>query len=399
MESAERTIGTLKVKKVLLIKYGEIALRKGNRGLFERKLVETIRGLIGDSEIRTSREQGRLVVEDTRGDIEADLVIEKIRRVFGVTAICICMKLEQSDIASLHEVALSVMSQYPNAEKLTFKVETKRADKNYPMQSREVSASVGEYIFNNIPGIAVDLHNPDVTLWVEIRTKTYIYTNSVKGEAGLPYGSSGKGVLLLSGGIDSPVAGYLMARRGMEIVPVYFHSPPYTSERALEKVMDLVKQLSAFTGILPLYVVPFTETQLYIYERMPEAKMTLFLKRAMMRISCAIAEQEKAHCLITGDSIGQVASQTAHSVAAVDSASSHAVLRPLAAMDKQQIINTAIQIGTYEISIQPYEDCCTVFVPKHPEHKPSAKAVADIESRHKTLLELYDKAFAETQKY
>jgi len=375
------------MKKVLLVKYGEIALRKGNRGLFERGLADTIQRLIGDQAIRVNREQGRLLVEDSRGDINSADVIEKIRRVFGITAICVSLKLEDASIQHLQEAALTVIGNSG-----TFKVETKRSDKRYPMESREISATVGGYILEHHPGLKVDVRNPETIVWVEIRNHAYVYTEIVKCEAGLPYGSSGKGILLLSGGIDSPVAGYLMARRGMEIIPVYFHSPPYTSERAKDKVLDLMECLCGFIGPSPLYVVPFTETQLYIYEHMPPAKLTLFLKRAMLHITSIIAEKEKAHCLITGDSLGQVASQTAHSIAAVDSATALTVLRPLVAMDKQQIIDTALQIGTFDISIRPFEDCCTVFVPKHPESKPNAKAVASIEAKHRILPELYARA-------
>ena len=402
------------MKRVLLVKYGEIALRKGNRPLFERKLASSIQKLINDKNIKATREQGRLLVEDLTGDI--DLAnIEKIRRIFGIAAICISLKLEspaRDSIDSLKEAALTVYNEKSTSEKSsyekstseksangqikTFKVETKRSDKNYPMRSQEISATIGEYILNNQhnlkSNLKVDVHNPQTIIWVEIRTAAYIYTEIIKCEAGLPYGSSGKAVLLLSGGIDSPVAGYLMARRGLQIIPVYFHSPPYTSERARDKVTDIMEKLCGFIGECPLYIVPFTETQLYIYEKMQPEKLTLFLKRAMLRIASIIAEKEKAHCLITGDSVGQVASQTAQSIAAVDGATEYAVLRPLAAMDKQQIINIAAKIGTYEISIRPYEDCCTVFVPKHPESKPNALAVAKAESKHDALPKLYARA-------
>ena len=391
------------MKKVLLVKYGEIALRKGNRALFERKLADTINSLVKDPAIKASREQGRLLVEDSRGDIDADVIIEKIRRIFGITAICISLKLEDSSLENIQKAALATIGEAvgrkirptgdsPSPTECSFKIETKRSDKTYPMQSRDVSAAVGEYVLNHRPDLAVNVRNPDLTVWVEIRNNSYVYIESVKCEAGLPYGSTGKGILLLSGGIDSPVAGYLMARRGIEIVPVYFHSPPHTSERAKDKVLDIMERLCGFIGSTQLYVVPFTETQMYIYERMPHAKLTIFLKRAMLQITSIIGEKEKAHCLITGDSVGQVASQTANSIAAMDSAAGLSVLRPLAAMDKQEIINTAKKIGTYDISIRPYEDCCTVFVPKFPESKPNAKAVASIEQKHKALPLLISKA-------
>jgi len=380
------------MKKVLLVKYGEIALRKGNRGLFERHLAETIQGVINDTNVKCSREQGRLLIEDNRGDID-DSVLNKIVKIFGITAICVATKLDDTSIDNLKQVALSV---FTDSDRLplpsSFKVETKRADKRYPMESREVSASVGEYVLEST-GVNVDVKKPEQIIWIEIRTFAYVYTRIIKCESGLPYGSSGKGILLLSGGIDSPVAGYLIAKRGMEIVPTYFHSPPHTSERAKDKVIDLAETLCNYIGQTKLYVIPFTDTQMYIYENMPHAKLTIYLKRAMLRISSLIAEKENAQCLITGDSLGQVASQTSQAIAAVDSAASHALLRPLIAIDKQSIINIAHQIETYEISIRPFEDCCTIFVPKHPEHKPSAKAILSIEARHDAILnELCHKA-------
>ena len=374
------------MKKVLLIKYGEIALRGGNRSMFERNLANTIQRQINDTHIKVTREQGRLLAEDDRGDIDLNN-IEKIKRIFGIAAICVSLKLDDNSIENIKHAALNVTPKDG-----TFKIETKRADKNYPMDSRQISATVGEYVLMSCPHLTVDVKKPETIIWVEIRNYAYVYSEIIKCESGLPYGSSGKGVLLLSGGIDSPVAGYLMARRGMEIVPVYFHSPPYTTERAKEKVVDLMERLCSFVGPCPLYVVPFTDTQLYIYENMQEAKMTLFLKRAMIRIASIIAEKEKAHCLITGDSVGQVASQTAQSIAAVESATEFPILRPLAAMDKQEVITIAKRIDTYDISIRPYDDCCTVFVPKHPEHKPNAAAVAKMESRHIKLQELYSLA-------
>jgi len=370
------------MKKVLLVKYGEIALRKGNRSLFERQLAETIQKAINNSAITCRREQGRLLVEDSRGDI-GDYVLEKIHKIFGITAICVALKLEDSGIDNLKQAALSVFDKNSAA---SFKIETKRADKNYPMNSREVSATVGETVLE-ATGVKVDVKNPDVVIWIEIRTCTYVYTKIIKCESGLPYGSTGKAVLLLSGGIDSPVAGYMMAKRGVEIVPIYFHAPPHTSERAKEKVLDINEVLSSFTGKINLHIVNFTEVQMYIYKNMPQPKLTIFLKRAMLRIASLIAEKEKAHCLIIGDSVGQVASQTVQAIAAIDSATNLSILRPLAAMDKHQIIEVARQIGTYDISIRPFEDCCTIFVPKHPEHKPNAKVIASIEAKHKEKLE------------
>ena len=377
----------------VLVKYGEIALRGANRRLHEDILVNNIKErLTKVPGISVRKDQGRFYV-DFYNETDAQKVAETISSIFGVMWVCICIKTKHNDLEHLKALALDhVQKNYSHNEELTFKVAASRADKSYPLTSNELAAELGAHLLYNMPNLKVNLKNPDFKLHVEVRNWTYIYSKMLKGPGGLPSGTGGKAVLLLSGGFDSPVAGYMMARRGMEIVPVYFHSPPYTSERARDKVTDIMDQLCGFIGPSPLYVVPFTETQLYIYEHMPHAKLTLFLKRAMLHIASIIAEKEKAHCLITGDSVGQVASQTAHSIAAVDSATAFSVLRPLAAMDKQQIIDISKQIGTYDISIRPYEDCCTVFVPKHPEHKPNARAVANIEAKHKILPELYARA-------
>ncbi|MCL2198289.1 MAG: tRNA 4-thiouridine(8) synthase ThiI [Defluviitaleaceae bacterium] len=370
------------VKKVLLVKYGEISLRKGNRAHFEHRLLDAIRarvsGLGGAGVISVRREQGRFLVENTEGDLDVAAVLPRIRHIFGITGFCHAVKTTARDIASLCEIGRDFFVGQ-GFDDVTFKVETKRSDKKYPMTSTEISMEIGALIFDE--GFAVDLHKPDKVLWVEIRNDVYFYIDSEKGVGGLPYGSSGKGILLLSGGFDSPVAGYLMARRGVEIIAVYFHSPPFVSERAEDKVRDLAAELAKYTGSVKLYSVPFTEIQLFLKEQVSEVKLTIFLKRAMLHIASRLAEQEKALCLVTGDSVGQVASQTVHSLAAVDTAAALPVLRPLAAMDKQAIIDIAQEIGTYDISIRPYEDCCTVFVAKHPENKPNKGAIEGIEAR------------------
>jgi thiamine biosynthesis protein ThiI len=253
---------------------------------------------------------------------------------------------------------------------------------------------VGGQILDRFERSKVDVHNPEVILYIELRKNVYIYANTLKGLGGLPYGTSGRGMLLLSGGIDSPVAGFLMARRGVDVTAVYFPSPPYTSERALDKVKDLVRVLSEYTGYFKLYVVPFTDVQLCLYQHAQLTKLTLLLKRSMLKIAELLAVQEKCHCVITGDSVGQVASQTLQSIAAEESAVSMPIMRPLAGMDKQQIIDIARQIGTFDISIRPYEDCCTVFVAEHPETKPKASAVEAME-RHVPGLEALWKAAVE----
>ncbi|MCL2360300.1 MAG: tRNA 4-thiouridine(8) synthase ThiI [Defluviitaleaceae bacterium] len=386
------------IKKVLLVKYGEVSLRKGNRTHYEQQIMSTIREKLKDmASIRVSREQGRFLIENTQGDLDVQVAYKKIKYIFGIAGFCACIKTSAREINDLQRIALDFFRDAVTGAK-SFKVITKRSDKTYPLQSQEISAQIGEYILDATPTIKVDVHNPEIVLWVEIRNHVYFYVNSFSGVGGLPYGASGKGVLLLSGGIDSPVAGYLSARRGVELYPLYFHSPPYVSERVIDKVRDISSLLSKYTGRIELSVVPFTDVQLFLQEHVHEEKLTIFLKRAMLRIASMYLEKQKAHCLIIGDSIGQVASQTMHSIAAVESASPYPLIRPLSVMDKQQIIDIAREIGTFDISIRPYNDCCTLFVAKHPENKPNATIIDKIEARlEEELAPLLQKAMDETQ--
>jgi thiamine biosynthesis protein ThiI len=374
-------------KEALLIKYGEISLRGDNRRLHEKRLLRIIRRRLSRFEgLRVTRENGRFYVESDAEDFDYESVMPVVFKVLGIVGICPCLMTDERGIGDICETALFHMNRAYTGKPFTFKVKTRRANKSYPMRSQEISAAVGEYILNGMEMSKVDVHNPDVTLCVEIRNHIYVYADTVKSLGGLPYGSSGRGMLLLSGGIDSPVAGFLMAKRGVDVTAVYFHSPPYTSERAKEKVTDLAKALSAYTGYFKLYVVPFTDTQLCLYKQVQPEKLTLLLKRAMLRIAEILAEKEKCHCLITGDSVGQVASQTTQSLAAVETAVTMPILRPLAGMDKQEIIELARKIETYDISIRPYEDCCTIFVAEHPETKPK-KAAVEAAERHAQGLE------------
>jgi len=374
------------VKKVLLVKYGEISLRKGNRAHFEHQLLDAIRWNlknINKGNLRVVREQGRFLIEDISSDINADIVLPLIRHIFGITGFCHAIKTSARNINDLQPIALNFFCEYMQKKQgvQTFKVETKRSDKHYPMTSSEISAAIGESIFHSNLNLKVNLRSPDVTLWTEIRNHVYFYVESEVGVGGLPYGASGKGVLLLSGGFDSPVAGFLAARRGVKIIPIYFHSPPFVSERAADKVRDLAAEIAKYTGKMTLYMVPFTDTQLYLRDNVHPEKLTIMLKRAMLRLANTIAEKEKAQCIITGDSVGQVASQTIQSLAAVNSAATLPILRPLSTMDKQEIIDMAMKINTYSISSRPYEDCCTIFVAKHPENKPNTKVIERIESQ------------------
>lgn len=381
------------MKNVLLVKYGEIAIRGKNRYLIENKLIRTIIKRLEPYEgYRVYKEQGRLLVVNEAGEFDYDTVIPVVLKILGVTAVCPGIEFEDQSIESLREHALlHFKEQFPKGG-VTFKVVTRRSDKRYPMTGNEISADVGGYILHNVPDIKVDVHNPEVTLMVELRNNAYVYSKVIKGRGGLPYGSSGKATVLMSGGIDSPVAAFLTAKRGVEIEACYFDSPPYTSERAKQKVLDIAEQLAKYTGSLKLYIVPFTETQLKIYESTPPEKMTILLKRAMLKTAQKIAEKSKSIALVTGDSIGQVASQTMEAIAAINSAATMPVLRPLCAMDKQEIIDVAVDIGTYDISIRPYEDCCTVFVAKHPETKPKRSIIESIERKIEGLDELIDEA-------
>ncbi len=374
----------------LLIKFGEIALRGNNRWIFEDKLKNDIEKRFSDVQGAVVRaERGRFLVELPEGANEV-AAIERAASVFGVIAVCPCVISDNRDAQTIREIAIV---EAKAAGGKTFKVEVKRADKDYPIHSQELAADVGGYIATNTD-LKVDVHKPDFTVFVEIRRRAYIYARVCAGLGGLPLGTTGKGMLLLSGGIDSPIAGFLAAKRGVTIEAVYFHSPPYTSERAKEKVIDLAKRLSYYTNGVKLHIVNFTDVQLHLLEHTPETRLTIMLKRSMLRIADALALQSDCQTLITGDSVGQVASQTLHSLNACESAASLPILRPLAAYDKQDIVDIAKKIGTFDISIRPYEDCCTVFVPKHPETKPKRNIIENIERKMDGLKPLIEQAIA-----
>lgn len=382
------------MRNVLLVKYGEIATRGKNRYLVENRLIRTIIERLEPYEgYRVYKEQGRLLVVNELHEFDYELVIPKIIVMPGVTAVCPCVETEEQDIETLRKIALEHCKEHFGDKPVTFKAETKRSNKKYPLTSREVSADIGGYIFNKMDNVSVDVHNPDFTVMIELRNNAYIYTKLIPGCGGLPMGTSGKATLLMSGGIDSPVAGFLTAKRGVEIEAVYFDSPPYTSERAKQKVIDLAQRLAVYTGGIRLNIVPFTETQLKIYESVPPEKMTILLKRAMLKAADRIALTNGSQVLVTGDSIGQVASQTLQAINAIDSAAENfPVLRPLCTMDKQEIVDIARKIETFEISIRPYEDCCTVFVAKHPETKPKKSIIENIERKIEGLDDLINTA-------
>ncbi len=389
------------MKNVLLVKYGEIATRGNNRYIIENRLIKTLINRLEDLETyKVYKEQGRFVIVNEGEEFDYDKVIPRVITTLGVTALCPCVELEDQSIENLKKEGYNEFKrQYPNGG-ISFKVITKRSDKRYPLTGNEVSAAVGGCILHSdIENLRVDVHNPQTVLHIELRNRAYIYCKFIKTFGGLPMGTSGKALVLMSGGIDSPVAAFNIAKRGVEISAVYFDSPPYTSERAKQKVIDLAERLSVFTGGVKLSVIPFTDVQLKIYESVPPEKTTIFLKRAMLKAGEYLALEDKAHALVTGDSIGQVASQTIEAINAIDSAVTQLpVLRPLCAMDKQEIVDIARKIGTFDISIRPYEDCCTVFVPKHPETKPKKSIIEKIEkNKLKGLDEMIIKAVAERE--
>lgn len=359
-----------------LIKYAEIGIKGKNRYLFEDALVRQIRYALKKAEgiFQVSKTQGRIYVE-CLSEFDMDEVIEKLKHVFGISGICPVVHVEDLGFEELSKEIVNYMIKvYPEAN-YTFKVNARRSRKNYPMDSMELNRAIGGLILDAFPQTSVDVHKPEVMLTVEIREKIYIYSKVIPGPGGMPVGTNGKAMLLLSGGIDSPVAGYMIAKRGVKIDAVYFHAPPYTSERAKQKVVDLAKEVSEYTGPIYLHVINFTDIQLYIYEKCPHEELTIIMRRYMMKIAEHIAKETDCLGLITGESIGQVASQTMTSLAATNEVCTMPVYRPLIGFDKQEIVEISEKIGTYETSILPYEDCCTIFVAKHPVTKPNLNII------------------------
>ena len=368
--------------KMFLIKYAEIAIKGKNRFLFEDALVEHIRRALeaADGEFQVTKESGRIYVS-CLGDYDYGEVVGALSKVFGIVGICPVVRLEDRGFEELaREVVAYLGWMYPERE-ATFKVITRRIKKSYPMESMEVSAALGERILEACPKHTVDVHHPQIEIHVEIRGTIYLYSETVPGPGGMPVGTNGRATLLLSGGIDSPVAGYMIAKRGVKIDAVYFHAPPYTSERAKQKVVDLARILSQYTGPISLKVVNFTDIQLYIYEKCPHDELTIIMRRYMMRIAQRFAQENGSLGLVTGESIGQVASQTMQSLAATNEVCEMPVYRPLIGFDKEEIVTVAKKIDTYETSILPYEDCCTIFVAKHPVTKPNRNAVRRSEQK------------------
>lgn len=383
--------------RAFLIKYGEIGIKGKNRHLFEDALVRQIKYALKpvDGEFQISKEQGRIYIE-ALSEFDYDEALENLQHVFGIVGICPVVLTEDEGFDKLAEDVVSYLDKrYPDKH-LTFKVNTRRARKSYPMPSMEVNAALGERILEAFADMKVDVHNPDILVNVEIRGKINIYSEIIAGPGGMPVGTNGKGMLLLSGGIDSPVAGYMIAKRGVKIDAVYFHAPPYTSERAKQKVVDLARIVAKYTGPIYLKVVNFTDIQMYIYEKCPHEELTIIMRRYMMRIAEHFARETESLGLITGESIGQVASQTMQSLAATDEVCTMPVYRPLIGFDKQEIIELSKKIGTFETSILPYEDCCTIFVAKHPVTKPSLKVIRRSELHLREQIEEMVKTAIET---
>ncbi len=374
--------------KAFLIKYAEIAIKGKNRYIFEDALVDQIKYQLRDVEgtFKIVKEMGRIFVY-AQSEFDYEETIEALKRVFGIYGICPAIVLEDEGFEALSkEVAEYVKNVYGD-RKLTFKVNTRRNKKSYPMQSMEVSSALGGVILDACPNMKVDVHHPDVFVNVEIRSKIYLYSENIPGPGGMPLGTNGSAMLLLSGGIDSPVAGYMIAKRGVKIDAVYFHAPPYTSERAKQKVVDLARLVARYSGPIRLHVVNFTDIQLYIYDKCPHEELTIIMRRYMMKIAEQFAKADGCMALVTGESIGQVASQTIHSLAATNEVCTMPVFRPVIGFDKQEIVDVANKINTYETSILPYEDCCTIFVAKHPVTKPNIEIIRRSEQKLQEKIE------------
>ena len=359
-----------------LIKYAEIGVKGRNRYMFEDALVNQIRFALDkvDGEFMVRKTQGRIYV-DAVSEFDYDETVEALKKVFGISGICPMIYVEDEGFEKLSEVIVDYIGKVYPERNQTFKVFARRARKNYPMSSMEINCELGGVILDAYPEMKVDVHNPQIELSVEIREKIYIYSETIPGPGGMPVGTGGKAMLLLSGGIDSPVAGYMISKRGVKLEATYFHAPPYTSERAKQKVVDLAKYVSAYAGPMNLHVINFTDIQLAIYEKCPHDELTIIMRRYMMRIAEMIARETDCLGLVTGESIGQVASQTMQSLISTNEVCELPVYRPLIAFDKQDIVDISEKINTYETSIQPFEDCCTIFVAKHPVTKPNVNVI------------------------
>ena len=383
--------------KTFLIKYGEIAIKGKNRHLFEdalvRQIVHALKAVEGDFHVYKA--QGRIYV-DCESVYDFDEVVDALKCVFGIVGICPVMVTEDKGLEELGSEVIDFLQNVYDIGSQTFKVDTRRARKDYPIDSMTVNCELGGRILDAFPGMRVDVHKPEIMLHVEIREKIYIYSRIIPGPGGMPVGTAGKAMLLLSGGIDSPVAGYMICKRGVRLDATYFHAPPYTSERAKQKVVDLAKKVAKYSGPINLHVVNFTDIQLYIYDKCPHDELTIIMRRYMMKIAEHFAKERGSLALITGESIGQVASQTMQSLAATNEVCTMPVFRPLIGFDKQEIVDISEKIDTYETSILPFEDCCTIFVAKHPVTKPNLNAIKRSEKKLEEKIDELVKTAIET---
>ncbi len=381
------------VYQSFLIKYAEIGTKGNNRRMFEDALCNQIRRVLSkaDGDFSLSRESGRIYVK-AESDYDYDEVIDALQHVFGILWICPMFQTAEKDYEALKQTVVNYIDEVYSDKHFTFKVHCRRADKSYPVHSEQMNCDLGDVILRNFPETRVDVHHPQVLLEVEVRRSVNIYSQNIPGPGGMPLGTNGKAMLLLSGGIDSPVAGYLTAKRGVRIEAVYFHAPPYTSERARQKVIDLAREVAAYSGPIRLHIINFTEIQLYIYDKCPHEELTVIMRRYMMRIAETLSRGDGCLALVTGESIGQVASQTVAALASTDEVATQPVFRPLISFDKQEIISVAEKIGTYETSILPYEDCCTIFVAKHPVINPKLERIHASEAKLEGIEEMVQKA-------
>jgi thiamine biosynthesis protein ThiI len=366
-------------EKLLLIRYGELHLKGLNRPFFERKLIDSIHKSLYGIKHRVIRENGRIFVTEI-SDNDINNAVERLKFVFGIHSLSVAITVEKDWQAILSACEHILENELNSHKNRTFKVFAKRADKKFPMNSEQICREAGHEMLVRFPELKVDVIEPQIKLSIEIREKAYVYANEIPCAGGLPLGTSGRATLLISGGIDSPVAGYMLAKRGVELSAVHFFSYPYTSERAKDKVIELTRIISAYAGEIRLHIVPFTDIQLAIYEHCPEKETTILMRRLMMKIAERIAKNDDALALITGEALGQVASQTLESLCVTNDAVSMPVFRPLIGMDKNEITEIARKINTFETSILPYEDCCTIFVPKHPVTKPDVQKLRESEA-------------------
>ena len=373
------------MEKVILIKYGELTTKKGNRNLFIKILTKNIEEMLQNYDVNIIKNRVRMFIEVN--DHKFEEVVNQLKKVFGSHNIVICERIESNDLKKKKKIAKMILEK---KDFQTFKVVTDRADKSYPVKSMEVSRQVGGYLLKYLPGKKVDIHRPELTLSIEIRTEgTYFYTEEVEGCGGYPVGIQGKGMLMLSGGIDSPVAGYLALKRGVQIECIYFDSPPHTSIEAKNKVLKLASILNEYSGHIRVHIVPFTKLQEAIFKNCDPTYMITIMRRMMYRITERLARKRNCKIIVNGESIGQVASQTLTSMSVINEVTNMPVIRPLACMDKLEIIRMSEKIGTYETSILPFEDCCTIFVPKHPVIHPDLKKAREMETTfdYETLIQ------------